>query len=235
MKKLTALIAMAVMLIVGGVYATWSYAGADNTASLEYDKAVYLAGTSQSGNVGTYAVTHNVSDIKVDQKDVATNDYTAVIVPTLSDATGKPSFVLTFTPVAGAGDLVKANGVKTYVYFGMDPAPQYDIDGDLVEEDVFTFKYNQTNYFTIYTADTEDSVIDALPTEEDKAKAFKWTKSGNSFTVTITLNQFSDLIAIDDDIVLNSIDKYNDFKTKVMPSGSINMHLHATTVQPTNA
>ncbi len=234
MKKLTALIAMAVMLIVGGVYATWSYAGADNTASLEYDKAVYLAGTSQSGNVGTYAVTHNVSDIKVDQKDVATNDYTAVIVPTLSDATGKPSFVLTFTPVAGAGDLVKANGVKSYVYFGMTPAPQYDIDGDDVEEDVFKFKYNQTNYFTIYTADTEDSVINALPAE-DKAKAFKWTKSGDSFTVTITLEQFADLIDLNGTIVLNSIDKYNDFKTNVMPSGSVNMHLHATTVQPTNA
>lgn len=233
MKKLTALIAMAVMLIVGGVYATWSYAGADNTASLEYDKAVYLAGTSQSGNVGTYAVTHNVSDIKVDQKDVAANDYTAVIVPTLSDATGKPSFTLTFTPVAGAGDLVKANGVKTYVYFGMDPAPQYDIDGDSVKEDVFQFMYNETNYFTVYTADTQDSVINGLPAEE-KAKAFKWTKSGNIFTVTITLDQFAHLIAIDENIVLSSIDKYNDFKTNVMPSGSVNMHLHATTIQPTN-
>ena len=231
MKKLTALIAMAVMLIVGGVYATWSYAGADNTASLEYDKAVYLAGTSQSGNVGTYAVTHNVNDIKVDQRDVATNDYTAVIVPTLSDATGKPTFVLTFTPVAGAGDLVKANGVKTYVYFGMTPAPQYDIDGDSVEEDVFTFMYNQTNYFTVYTTDVD---INSLPAE-DKANARKWTKAGDSFTVEITLEEFSHLIAINENIVLNSIDKYNDFKTKVMPSGSVNMHLHATTVQPTNA
>ena len=107
MKKITALIMMALLITIGGVYATWIYAGTElDPTHMELSHS--LEGAVQEGSIGTYIIDTNSVMIKIDQ--TASNDYTAVL-----KVSGE--MTISFTPATGASQEVLANGVPSHAYF----------------------------------------------------------------------------------------------------------------------
>ena len=72
MKKLSLLIALCMLLSIGGVYATWTYTEA-STDSVDQTLSHGLATAQQSGNAGTITIENNNIAILIDQKDTAYN------------------------------------------------------------------------------------------------------------------------------------------------------------------
>lgn len=100
MKKLSLLIALALIVTIGGVYAAWNYAqGA--TASVEITREINMAQVNTDSNKGSISATpSNVSFIVDDG-----GSYNTVL-----KGTGK--FDITFTPSTGADATTISNGIK---------------------------------------------------------------------------------------------------------------------------
>ena len=100
MKKLSVLITILLIVTMGGVYATWSYAEA-NAAESHQHMSINLESATTNLAEG---VIHNVINSMNVLIDDADDDYTAEIT-----VTGKMGFV--FVPNAGASDDVVENGI----------------------------------------------------------------------------------------------------------------------------
>ena len=92
MKKITSLIMVALMVTIGGVYATWNYAQG-NTASIDSTHAVDLSGESVDGEKGKFSITQNGVKMIIDQ--ATDGSYNAILKL-------DGSFDVTFTPNPGA-------------------------------------------------------------------------------------------------------------------------------------
>lgn len=119
MKRLSTLIAIALMLVIGSVYAAWSYAQG-TTASNEITREINMAQVNTDSNKGSIVATPNNVAFLVD--DVDAKDWVAVLV-------GTGDFKLEFIPAAGADSSLAATGIKmiatiTVVYTGSE-APTY--------------------------------------------------------------------------------------------------------------
>jgi len=101
MKKLSLLVALALLVTIGGVYATWSYAGEIATES-HMHMSVNLATATENTPKGTIVNVLNSMDVKIDDTD---SNYIAEAV-----FSGKMGFV--FTPGIGASEDVINNGIN---------------------------------------------------------------------------------------------------------------------------
>lgn len=118
MKKFSLLIAIAMLLSIGGVYATWVYSQSSDVADITGAKAITLTEATFTGTYGTYAVDTSGLSMLVDPKE-GTAHTTALKI--------EGNLVITFTPNTYAPDEVKANGVPTTYKFGLsNPSWQYD-------------------------------------------------------------------------------------------------------------
>ena len=131
MKKLSTLIAIALIVTIGSVYAAWSYAQG-TAASNEITREVNMAQVNTDSNKGSIAATPNNFAFLVD--DVDEKDYVADLVGTTGG-----DLTLTFTPAVGADATLADTGIKmiatvTVTYTGTT-APTYtgvDKDGNAV-------------------------------------------------------------------------------------------------------
>ena len=119
MKKLSTLIAIALIVTIGGVYAAWSYAQG-SAASNEITREINMAQVNTDSNKGSIAATPNNFAFLVD--DAGEKDYVAELV-------GTGELALTFTPAVGADASLATNGIKmiatvTVTYVGTE-APTY--------------------------------------------------------------------------------------------------------------
>ena len=100
MKKLSLLIALALIVTIGGVYAAWNYSQG-SAASVEITREINMAQVNTEGSKGTISATpSNVAFLVDDAGDYHTK------------LTGTGEFAITFTPNAGADATTTANGVK---------------------------------------------------------------------------------------------------------------------------
>ena len=102
MKKLSTLIALALIVTIGGVYAAWSYAQG-TTASSEITREINMAQVNTDSNKGTISVTPNNFAFLVD--DINAVDYVAALT-----ATGE--LAITFTPATGADASLADDGIS---------------------------------------------------------------------------------------------------------------------------
>ncbi len=100
MKKLSTLIAIALIVTIGGVYAAWNYSQG-TTASLEVTREVQMAQVVTSGNKGTISATPNSVAFIVDDA----GSYVA-------ELEGSGSFTINFTENPGADETTATNGIK---------------------------------------------------------------------------------------------------------------------------
>lgn len=101
MKKLSLLIALCMLVSIGGVYAVWTYAGA-NVSSVDRTLNHGLTAANSDTAAGTFAFVNNNIDIAIDPTEEG--GYIAGLVIT-------GSVEVKFTPSAGASDNVKNNAV----------------------------------------------------------------------------------------------------------------------------
>lgn len=110
MKKLGLLMAMALTVTVGGVYATWTYTQNTDVADETVNTAMNLTGVAYSGSYGTYAIDRSTLELKIDPMEGTTHT-TALLI--------KGQIVITFTPNSVAPQEVKNEGVPTTIQFGL--------------------------------------------------------------------------------------------------------------------
>ncbi len=211
MKKLSLLVALFMCLTIGGVYATWSYAGTNDIADSFAEAKVTIADAELTGANGTYKIESNLV-LTVDQ---ANDEHEAELIFAGND--GKAIYLtITFTPATNAPLTIKKDGVPSELYFGTTTAMQYKMDaqGNYSETgtptDIFVF------------SNVGNGVID---------EPFTWTKHGedengicSSFTYSIGEAELRAMIQLNDNegknpFVLDTKAEHDAFRTAL--SGNI--------------
>ncbi len=108
MKKLSTLIAIALVLVIGGVYAGWTYfqggaTGAQSSRNLD------MATVSYNGEKGS--ITADTTSLTILVDDMSTIDADKY-APYQAGIHGAGEIKITFTPKVGADAVVTANGIK---------------------------------------------------------------------------------------------------------------------------
>lgn len=156
MKKLSLLIALCMLLTIGGVYATWTYTQNTDVADEAVNMNLNLADVAYSGSYGTYRIDTSGLSMVIDPK-AGTSHTTALYM------TG--NIVITFTPNSVAPVEVKENGVdSTYVFSISGSNWKYE-DQDVVTvthtetHDIIWDRNNDGTFsYTISAADLEDHI-----------------------------------------------------------------------------
>lgn len=208
MKKLGVLIALFTCLTIGGVYATWSYAGTNDIADSFAEAKVTIADAELTGANGTYKIESNLV-LTVDQ---ANDAHEAVLVFDSND--GKDiHLTITFTPAKNAPVDIKKNGVPSELYFDTTTAMQYKMD----EDGNYSETGTPTNIFVF--SNVGNGVIDEpftwVPGElvEGSSEFYK------SFTYTIGEAELKDMIKLSQTFVLDIKAEHDAFRTAL--SGNI--------------
>ena len=173
MKKFGILIALCVLLTVGGVYATWIYSGNQIDAQTE-PFVSKMGGLDHEGNSGSYSFTNNSLDFAVEPDTQETK------ITTIVWGTGSMQRVLTPKTDINDAMLQKALNATITVELASSTAGEYKgetvytIDPNFavtLTADDWT-SHNDGEYFT-YTI-TADTIKDAisigsfhLPSEDD--------------------------------------------------------------------
>lgn len=110
MKKLSLLIALAMLISIGGVYATWVYSQSDDVADITNARAITMTNATFEGNYGTYNTDASTLSMKIDPLPGTTHT-TGLIV------TGEIKII--FTPATHAPADIKTGGVPTTYAFGV--------------------------------------------------------------------------------------------------------------------
>lgn len=193
MKKLSLLVALALLITVGGVYATWSYSGTNDIGDAYAEAKVQLAGFELTGANGTYNVESNLV-LTVNQ---ANEDHEAVLE--FSSNNGNPIYLtVTFTPAANAPQIIKENAVPSELYFGVTTPMQYKMDG-------------AGNYDAEGTA--KDIFVFTNPYDTTFSSNVTWTEKGDgSFTYTLDETALRGQISLSQTFVLDIKAEYDAFQ-----------------------
>ncbi|MBQ7106020.1 MAG: hypothetical protein IJN93_00680 [Clostridia bacterium] len=194
MKKLSLLIALCMLLTIGGVYATWSYVGSTDIIDAYAESKVTITDAVIEGTYGIYKIESNLV-LTVDQAD---DNHEAELVFDSND--GQEVYLkVTFTPSANAPQAIKANAVESELYFGVTTPMQYkmDADGNYSDSgtavDIFTF------------ANPSNGVLD---------NTFAWTKNADgTFTYELDVDDLKDQIALSQTFVLDIKGEHDAFRT----------------------
>lgn len=193
MKKLSALIALMLCITIGGVYATWSYAGTNDIADVLNESKITIADVELTGANGVYTIESNLV-LLVDQ---ANEQHEAKLVFNSNDS--NPIYLkITFKPAVNAPQDVKNNAVPSELYFGTTTPMQYkmDQDGNYNENgtatDILKFK-NVSN--------------DALDVNID------WVKQGDgTFTYELDKSDLEEQIQLNKTFVLDLKSEHDAFR-----------------------
>ncbi len=216
MKRLSLLVAILLIATIGGVYAAWTYADSSTDMGTHIERNITLDDAETTGLAGTYSMSTNLNMLKIVPNNQ--DDKKAVLDPTfVVDSGDKLTVTLNFTPTETAEGSVKANGIKTYVYFGTAT--------DLVYRGnpIFNFGYGKGAPY----------VINAIGETGGNAT---WTPNGDSFTCTIVFEDFAQFISFaDPDLALPQRADWDEFR-RALTGGdselSVNLHMHVSNVAP---
>lgn len=125
MKKISILIAIMLCVTIGGVYATWTYAGTDDIADAYAEAKVTITDAELTGANGVYKIESNLV-LTVDQ---ANNEHEAKLVFSSTDSSAI-YLKVTFTPANNAPKTIKENAVPSELYFTTSTDMKYTIDAD---------------------------------------------------------------------------------------------------------
>lgn len=225
MKKLSLFIALFTCLTIGGVYATWSYAGTNDIADNFAEAKVTIADVELAGANGTYKIESNLV-LSVDQA----NDKHEAKLVFASNNNEAIYLKVTFTPAVNAPQNIKESGVLSELYFGTTVPMQYrrnaetgNFDKTATPVDIFTFSNPGNgvldNTFTWKKFNAEGVDI------TDNATAF-----GAYFTYTLDETALKEMIKLNDNnganpFVLDTKAEYDIFAghTEYDPVGAPNV------------
>lgn len=156
MKRISLLIALCMLLTIGGVYATWTYTQNTDVADEAVNMNMNLTDVAYSGSYGTYKVDTSSLKLAIDPKEGTTHT-TALYID--------GNIVITFTPNSVAPVEVKENGLDTtYTLSLSNPNWKYNSQ-DIVtlnhagaHDVVWTKQADGTFTYTISAADLADHI-----------------------------------------------------------------------------
>ena len=194
MKKLSLLIALCMLLTIGGVYATWSYVGSTDIIDAYAESKVTITDAVIEGTYGIYKIESNLV-LTVDQ---ANDNHEAELVFDSND--GQDVYLkVTFTPSTNAPQAIKTNAIESELYFGVTTPMQYkmDADGSYSESgtpvDIFKFK------------NSGNGTLD---------NTFAWTKNADgTFTYELDVDDLKDQIALSQTFVLDIKAEHDAFRS----------------------
>lgn len=189
MKKITALITMALCLVVVGVYATWNYAqGKIDPVPAYLDPTITNKVTTT--DKGTLTVSQGIT-LSIDD---ANNDHVAELVY------GGSALTVTFTPAKGADQDVIDNG----------------IDLQLVLSVTANWKYNGTSIFTVDTTPIKSPTIvggDGVGELTKSGNVITWTVTADEIKDKIGF--YTEVYDQDGTLKLDTAAKYDAFHTEL--------------------
>ncbi len=196
MKKLSVLIALFMCVTIGGVYATWTYAGTTDITDGHKEIFVTIPDAVVEGTYGTYTVDTNVRLI-VDDTDK--NHKAELVFESTDTDTNEVYLRVTFTPnESTATPEIKANAVRTELYFTTTTTMQYKMDakGNYsaggTGVDIFTFK-NPSN------GALDNEII--------------WEKQDDgTFIYELDLDDLKEQISLTQDFLLDSKSEHDAFR-----------------------
>ena len=179
MKKISILIVLAMVLTIGGVYATWNYAQG-NVDSVELSPVVTLTDKVVDTAKGTIAVDMSGLTIAIDDTN---NDYDAELVM-------NGAINVTFTADNLAPAEVKANGIKLqYTLTVTTPWEFGGVQVFTVEADPIAMNGGAATFTATITADELMDAITlgdiSLPTVDDY-DAFAQVLNQGNITITVS-------------------------------------------------
>ena len=186
MKKLSLLIALCMLLTIGGVYATWTYTQNTDVADEAVNMNLNLTDVAYSGSYGTYKVDTSGLTMVIDPK-AGTTHTTALYM------TG--NIVITFTPNSVAPSNVKEDGVpSTYAFSLANQNWKYDgqdivtVNHSEVHNIDWTENGDGTFSFTISAADLEEHISLTEFELDTKAKydAYNAVLGTGSIVITVS-------------------------------------------------
>lgn len=193
MKKLSLLIALFMCLTIGGVYATWTYAGTNDIADVFAEAKVTIADVELTGANGVYKIESNLV-LTVDQ---ANEDHEAEL---LFDSNNSDPIYLkvTFTPAEYAPQAVKDDAVPTELYFGTTVEMKYNIDAN----GNYSATGTATSIFTF--SNPSDGIFSPNVT---------WTEQADgSFTYTLDQTALESMISLSQTFVLDTKAEHDAFR-----------------------
>lgn len=108
MKKLSLLIALCMLISIGGVYATWTYVRNSDVADESVNMAMNLTEVAYSGSNGAFKVDTSTLKLSIDPKSGTTHTTSLVI---------EGEVKIVFTPATFAPAEVKENAVRSTFEF----------------------------------------------------------------------------------------------------------------------
>lgn len=185
MKKITALIMMALLVTIGGVYAAWNYSEGSATASSPRDSvSIALTTANNLGSNGKFAFSNSV-ELGIDD-----SEEDAVVHKAGLTCTG--SVVITFTPESTASGEVKATGIPMQVTTTYSPVQYNEVDLVTVKSSFLSpvLTAGNTSVDAAATAETNDLGIVRKETDG----TFTWTLSSADVLSLFTLYEGGELI-----------------------------------------
>ena len=218
MKKLTAIIAAAVCLIIGGVYATWTYS-TGNVATTHVEVKPTITDKAEPTAAGTITIDSTLS-IVIDDKmngEVAGNDWIAEVYYS-------GAMVITFAPKANSSSDILTNGIDMEMHLFTTTAkynskeifhPNDNVNGNDIT--VTTLTSGRGSYSAIYAPEVGQTVAE-LNAEHQIGKVEKL--SNGNFVWTITATQLSTLIEFNagDALELKTYDEHTAFTNAITAS-----------------
>lgn len=195
MKKLSLLIVIALLLSIGGVYATWVYNQSEDVADITGNRAIALTEATFEGAPGTFAVDTSGLSLTVDPK-AGTSHVTSLV------ASG--NVVITFTPSTHATGTVKESGITSYYYFTISN-DNWLYDG----QQIMRIVQDEHNATTILGG--------------TKAHQIVWTKENGVFKCTIPASVIAEHISLTE-FTLDTKAKYDAYDA-VLPQGQVIIHI----------
>lgn len=179
MKKISILIVLALILTIGGVYATWNYAQGD-VQSVDMDAVISLTDKVVDTPKGEIAVDMSGLSISIDD---ANGDYDAELVI-------DGEILVTFTASDIAPADVKANGIKMQYTIAVTTPWEYeDVQVITVDADPIAINSGAATFTATITADELMDAITladiSLPTVADY-DAFALVLQEGEITITVS-------------------------------------------------
>lgn len=205
MKRLSLLVALFTCLTIGGVYATWTYAGTNDIADSFAEAKVTIADAELTGANGTYKIESNLV-LTVDQKN---ENHEAELVFGSNDA-NPIHLTVTFTPAPNAPIDIKKEGVESELYFGTTTTMEYKMDANGNYSETGTAKE------IFWFSNEGDGTLNQI---------FTWTKVDEnddtlceSFTYTLDESALKSMIKLNDNngtnpFVLDTKAEHDAFRT----------------------
>lgn len=194
MKKLSVLIALFLCVTIGGVYATWTYAGTTDITDAHKEIFVTIPDAVVEGAYGTYTVDTNLKLVI----DDTNKDHIAELVFESTDD-NEVYLKVTFTPnESTATPDIKAKAIPTELYFTTTTSMEYKMDA----KGNYSAEGTGVKIFTF-----------ANPGNGKLDNTFEWTKQTNgTFTYELDLDDLKEQITLTQDFLLDLKTEHDAFR-----------------------